>query len=329
MSPKVAVIGSNSFSGSWFADYLLSLGIDVIGISRSAEPLDVFLPYRWQKRSGRFEFHQLDLNRDLERICNLIGDCKPQYVVNFAAQGMVAQSWEKPGDWFATNTLANVNLHDRLRKFPFLRRYVHISTPEVYGTCSGVVSESTHYNPSTPYAVSRAAADLSLMSFFRAYKFPVIFTRAANVYGPGQQLYRIIPRTMMCALTGTKLQLHGGGHSVRSFIHIRDVVKGTWLAAERGEPGQIYHLATGSNVSIRSVVESTLKLLNMKFEDCVEAAEERLGKDEAYLLGTAKIRALGWSDQEKFEDGLRETAEWVRANLAVLKTAPQDYVHKP
>jgi dTDP-glucose 4,6-dehydratase len=85
---------------------------------------------------------------------------------------------------------------------------------------------------------------MSLTTFYNNYKFPVIFTRAANVFGPGQQLYRIIPRTVLFFLTGKKLQLHGGGHSVRSFIHMRDVAEGTWLAAQKSPPGEIYHFST-------------------------------------------------------------------------------------
>ena len=103
-----------------------------------------------------------------------------------------------------------------------------MTTPEVYGsTDGGWIKEHNHFAPSTPYAVSRAACDLHLHSFHQAYGFPVVFTRAANVYGPGQQLYRIIPRALLSARTGESMQLHGGGHSVRAFIHIKDVVRAT------------------------------------------------------------------------------------------------------
>ena len=96
-----------------------------------------------------------------------------------------------------------------------------------YGSCSGLVDENHPFSPSTPYATSRAACDMHLLNFFKNYNFPVVFTRAANVYGPGQQLYRIIPRTILFIKLGKKLQLHGGGKSLRSFIHIRDVAEAT------------------------------------------------------------------------------------------------------
>ena len=118
--------------------------------------------------------------------------------------------------------------------------YFHVSTPEVYGSCQEPIRENTNYNPSTPYSVSRAAADMSLMSFWKAYKFPVAFTRSVNVYGPGQQLYRIVPRTILFFLTGRKLQLHGGGHLVCSFIHIRDVADGTLRVSRKGDPERFF-----------------------------------------------------------------------------------------
>jgi len=329
VSEKVVIIGSNSFSGAHFADYCLEQGLSVIGMSRSAEPHEAFLPYK--KRVGApFAFMKLDLNHDLDRMAEVMHAEKPDYVVNFASQSMVAESWANPEHWFQTNAVSTVALHERLRKMDFLKKYVHISTPEVYGTCQGLVPESTQYNPSTPYAVSRAAGDMSLMSFFKAYKFPVVFTRAANVFGPGQQLYRIIPRTVLFFLTGRKLQLHGGGHSVRSFIHIRDVSDGTLRIARSAPPPEIYHLSTTRNISIRGLVEMIAQRVGVAFSDHVEIVDERLGKDAAYLLDSAKIReTLGWQDQISLEQGIDETIAWVRENLDVLSSQNPDYIHKP
>jgi len=329
MSEKFAVIGSNSFSGSNFIDYLLNNDIEVTGISRSAEPNTVFLPYKENVNISLFKFYQLDLNKDLEKIVNLIKETKPDYVVNFAAQGMVAESWQQPEHWFQTNTLSSVMLHDQLRKCTFLKKYVHVSTPEVYGSCEGLVKENIIYNPSTPYAVSRAAADMSLMSFYKNYGFPVVFTRSANVFGPAQQLYRIIPRTILFFLLKKKLQLHGGGHSVRSFIHIKDVADGTLKTARLAYPPEIFHFATSKNISIRSLVEIIAKQLNISFEDYVEIVNERPGKDTAYLLDNAKAKEiLGWCDKITLEQGIEETIRWIRDNLEILKKQNFDYIHK-
>jgi dTDP-glucose 4,6-dehydratase len=329
MSEKIIVMGSNSFSGASFVDYLLGEGIETIGISRSPEPHAVFLPYKKRNLSG-FRFFEMDLNHDLNEIMKIIDKKRPEYVVNFAAQSMVAESWRNPAHWFQTNVVSTIQFHDELRKRDYLKKYVHISTPEVYGSCEGLVRESTHYNPSTPYAVSRAASDMSLMSFCNAYGFPVVFTRAANVYGLGQQLYRIIPRTILFFLIGKTLQLHGGGHSVRSFIHIRDVADGTLRVARLAAPGEIYHFSTLRNISIRNLVEMIAAQLGVSFEENVEIVGERLGKDAAYLLDSTKAREkLQWQDKITLEQGIEETIAWVRDNLEEIKKQPFDYIHKP
>ncbi len=336
--PKVLVIGSNSFSGSHFVAEALRDGHAVWGVSRSTEPHPVFLPYRWPNEGGEqtlataenFHFQAIDLNSQLNDLLELIDRVQPELVVNFAAQGMVAESWLNPTHWYRTNVVAQVALHDELRQKPFLQKYVHVTTPEVYGsTDGGWIKEHNHFAPSTPYAVSRAACDLHLQSFHQAYGFPVVFTRAANVYGPGQQLYRIIPRTLLSARTGEPMQLHGGGHSIRAFIHIKDVVRATLQLAIEGEPGSTWHLSTQESCSIKELVEQICALAGASFSELVENNEERLGKDQSYLLESSAMRKVhGWSDQISLQQGLQETLGWVDANLATLKNLPWRYQHK-
>ena len=147
---KVLVLGSNSFSGASFVKTALSKGAQVIGISRSKEPHAAFLPYKWAASNGDFHFHQLDLNKDLDAIIDLTASQKTDYFVNFAAQSMVGESWENPEDWFRTNALSTVKLHNRLRMANLgLKKYVHITTPEVYGSTNGWINEDAPYNPST------------------------------------------------------------------------------------------------------------------------------------------------------------------------------------
>ena len=324
------VIGSNSFSGASFVKHILSLGHEVLGASRSSQVNEVFLPYKWIEERKNFEFKEIDLNYDVDKLIRWIKKKKPTHIVNFAAQGMVAQSWESPEDWYQTNILSQVKLHDRLRKLDFLEKYVHVTTPEVYGSTDGWIKENFYFSPTTPYAVSRASCDLHLKSFFKAYNFPVTFTRAANVYGPGQQLYRIVPRAILFSLLGKKLELHGGGVSVRSFIHIDDVADATLKIALDGVIGETYHISTTSTVSIRSLVEKICDLTEVDFKDLVVETEERLGKDQSYLLESGKIRKeLNWSDDINLENGLNSTLSWVKTNLATLRSLPFDYIHRP
>src|SRR3990167_11448196 len=329
---KICVIGSNSFSGSAFISHALKNEYQVIGTSRSPEQSTVFLPYSWIDNHflKNYQFYQCDLNHDHEKLIKMIENEKPDYIVNFAAQSMVAESWLYPVDWMMTNVVATVKLHDQLRKFKFLKKYIHISTPEVYGSCQGLVSTDARYNPSTPYAVSRAASDMWLTALHKNYQFPVVFTRAANVYGLGQQLYRIIPKTILNIKMGKKLPLHGGGHSVRSFIHIQDVAEGTLQALLKARPGEIYHFSTQRNISIREVVQLICHRMQTSFEEMVDITEERPGKDAAYLLDAEMSRRkLGWNDYIDLEEGIDQTIEWIEKNLSTLKSMPSEYIHKP
>ena len=327
---KVFVVGSNSFSGASFVHKLMQQDYEVTGFGRSPQPHQAFTPYSWTPKSGTFKFYQYDLNHDLEAMMSLIERERPSYVVNFAAQSMVAESWKNPNHWFMTNVVSTIGFHDRLRTCEFLKKYVHVTTPEVYGTTSGSISENTPFNPSTPYAVSRAACDMSLKTFFNAYGFPVVFTRAANVFGPGQQLYRIIPRTILFIKLGHKLQLHGGGHSERSFIAIDDASDATMRIMQDGTLGETYHISTSRVITIRNLVRMICDRMGVNFEDHVEVVEERLGKDAAYTLNSDKLRSqLDWQDHVSLEEGIDQTISWVDCWLNDLKQLPLDYIHKP
>lgn len=326
---KFLVLGSNSFSGATFTNYVASAGYDVLATSRSPEPHDAFLPYKWQPHSGRISFKIVDINHDLDTLDEIIRRERPSHIVNFAAQSMVGESWQNPDHWMTTNVVSTIRLHERLRRYDGLVRYVHITTPEVYGSTNGWIGEDAPYNPSTPYAVSRAAADMSLRTYFNQYGFPVVFTRASNVFGPGQQLYRIIPRTIMSAIAGQKLQLHGGGQSVRSFIHMTDVADATLTIALHGRMGESYHISTKRMIKIRDIVAMILQRLNRDFDASVEVVGERAGKDSAYMLASDKLRLeLGWHDRTSLEQGIDETIDWAQKYRGALEQQAQAYVHK-
>ncbi len=327
---KYLILGSNSFSGSTFADFLAAIGHDVIAASRSQEAHEAFLPYKWQKRPGTICFKRIDLNHDLDALKDLLKAERPTHVVNFAAQSMVGESWLYPDHWMMTNVVSAVRLHELLRNYDGLQRYVHVTTPEVYGSTEGWVREDAPFNPSTPYAVSRAAGDMSLRTYFANYQFPVVFTRAANVYGPGQQLYRIVPRTIVAAMTGQKLRLDGGGKSLRVFVHMTDVSNATLKVARKGVLGDTYHISGYELVSIRTLVEMILVRLGKSFEDCVEIGPERPGKDTAYTLDSFKLRSeLGWRDTLSLEQGIDDVISWARRFEADLAKLPTRYDHKP
>lgn len=328
---RIGVIGCNSFSGASFVDFVLTNNLSVIGISRSKQPNDVFLPYSNNiYKKEKFKFHQLDLNNDLDGIINLIKQEKLEYIFNFAAQSMVAESWEFPEQWFTTNAVSTTKFFNKLKDIKFIKKYIHVTTPEVYGSCSGYITEDTPYNPSTPYAASRAAGDMSLKTFVDNYNFPAVSTRAANVYGYGQQLYRIIPRTILYIRQGKKLQLHGGGLSERSFIHMNDVSDATLKIALKGTIGETYHISTKSSITIKSLVNLICDKMNVEFDKHVNIVVDRLGKDAAYLLASEKLRkSLAWKDSVTLDQGINEVIDWVDSNMDILEREKDYYIHKP
>ena len=310
----------------------MSEGHEVVGVSRSDELNPVFLPYHWgpAERLKKFSFLRMDLNEKAEEIGRLAREQNLAWVANFAAQSMVAESWLTPVHWYQTNVVANVRLHEELRKWDGLKKYLHVTTPEVYGSCSGVVREDAPFNPSTPYAASRAACDLHLMTFFKRYNFPVVFTRAANVYGPGQQLYRIVPRAALFSRLQKKLPLHGGGHSTRAFIHGKDVATASLAILDRGQSGQVYHLSTDHFIAIRDLVSMIAQKTGSSFEKLAEVTEDRPGKDAAYLLDSTRAKQeLGWAPAVDLEAGADSVIRWIDQNLSTLRTLPDHYIHKP
>src|SRR3954447_5925672 len=262
MSRNIAILASNSFAGSAFAASALAKGCAVLGLSRSPEADDIFLPYKHIPESKNFIFRQLDINKDFEEICSALAAFKPEFIVDFAGQGMVAESWRAPEQWYQTNILSKVRLHQFLLEQSWLKRYVRASTPEVYGSCDHPVDEQQPLAPSTPYAVSHAAIDMSLMAFFRHYGFPVVLGRFANFYGEHQQLYRLIPKLVLSVRAGTRFPLHGGGQSRRAFVHVDEVADAIWRMLELSEPGTTYHFSPDRYRLIAEVVQEICSLLD-------------------------------------------------------------------
>jgi dTDP-glucose 4,6-dehydratase len=327
---KVVVLGSNSFSGGDFIGLLLEKGVyQVVGISRSPEKHPVYLAYR-NNDCAKFGFYQMDLNRNMPGIIELLEQFQPDYIVNFAAQSEVAPSWEKPEQWFETNAVALAKLGNYLKGASYLKRYVHISSPEVYGTCSGTVMESAPLNPSTPYAASKAAGDLFLFTLVKNFRFPLVMIRSTNVYGARQQLFKIIPRTVIYLKKGLKVQLHGGGQAVKSYIHIRDISRGELAAMELGRPGEIYHLSPDHGVRVRDVVGKICEIMRYSFAEAIEEVAERLGQDAAYIIDSGKARReLDWKPVISLDEGLDDVVRWVDSNWDMIQKEPLTYVHKP
>ena len=172
---------------------------------------------------------------------------------------------------------------------------------------------------------------MELIPFYKNYNFPVVFTRATNVYGAHQQLYRIIPRTVIYIKKDKKIRLQGGGKAVKSYIHIRDVCAATLQIARNGTNGEIYHISPdGEGISIVDLVSMICAKMGRPLDDCVTMVDERLGQDAFYLIDSNKLReSLGWKPQISLEKGVAEVIDWVEENFDEILKYPGEYVHKP
>lgn len=328
---KTVVIGANSFSGQDFVDLLLDDPESrVIGVSRSPERSSLFLRYKLREDLSRYRYYRMDLNGQMSNLLHLLDEEQPERIVNFAAQSEVGPSWDHPEHWFQTNCVALSVLINHLRRKNYLRRYLHVSSPEVYGSCEGRVGEEAPLNPSTPYAASKAAGDLLLHTFHRQFGFPLVTVRSTNVYGARQQLFKIIPRTVIYLKLGRKIELHGGGKAIKSYIHIRDISRGELAILEKGELGRIYHLSPDSGVAVADVVRLICEQMRKSFESCTTSVEERPGQDNAYVIDSALARdSLDWSPRIRLEEGLAEVTDWVEAHWSEILGQPLEYLHKP
>ncbi len=242
----------------------------------------------------------------------------------------MAPSWDHPEQWFQTNVVALAKLANALRERDYVKRYVHISSPEVYGTCEGLVAESAPLNPTTPYAASKAAADLFLFTLFKNFRFPLVMIRSTNVYGAHQQTWKIIPKSVILLRQGKRIPLHGGGIAVKSYIHIRDVSRGEVAAMEMGRPGSIYHLSPDRGYAVREIVEEICNLMGRDFGGSTDLVGERLGQDAAYVIDSTRARReFGWRPEIPLKDGLAEVVSWVEDNWAQLQDEPVEYAYKP
>ncbi|MFQ5912850.1 MAG: NAD-dependent epimerase/dehydratase family protein [Nitrospinota bacterium] len=328
MNRVAAVIGSNCFTGSHIVDALLGAEWTVVGLSRSREYEAIFLPYK-ARPSPNFRFYQVDLVRQGDRLLDILDDARPECVINVAALSEVALSNFQPLEYFQTNTLGVVNLCNELRSREYLRRYVHISSAEVYGNCTGSVKEDAPLIPSTPYAASKAAADMYLLTLRKNFDFSVSLVRSTNVYGRHQQPFKIIPRTVIFLRQGRRIELHGGGKAVKSFVHVRDVAAGVMKIVEAEPPAGVYHFSTKNSQTVAEIVEMLCSQMGKDFRSATVSVGERLGQDTQYLLDWSKAAdELDWAPQVSLRDGLDDAIAWVEESWDEILRHPLEYVHK-
>jgi dTDP-glucose 4,6-dehydratase len=247
----------------------------------------------------------------------LIGDEKPDVIVNFAAESHVDRSILSPAPVFETNLRGTFTLLEAARAHQ-TPRFVHISTDEVYGSIElpYQANEDFPLRPASPYSASKAASDLLALSYFITYRMPVIVTRASNNYGPYQFPEKLIPLMISNALESKPLPIYGDGMHIRDWLYVDDHCRAIRAVIERGRPGEIYNIGGNRALTNIEVVRRLLQAVG-KPESLMKPVADRPGHDRRYALSSEKVmRETGWHPQVSFEEGLKRTVDWYQSNPA-------------
>ena len=237
-----------------------------------------------------------------------------EIVVHFAAETHVDRSLMHAGEFITTDVFGTFVLLEAAREAPGLRRFIQISTDEVYGSVAqGSSRETDELKPRNPYSASKAGADRLAYSYFATFDVPVIITRASNNYGPYQFPEKVIPLFVTNATDGIPVPLYGDGLQVRDWLHVDDHCRAIDLLIDSGASGEVYNVGGGNHVRNVDLTRRILELAG-KREDLIRHVPDRQGHDRRYSLDTSKLRGLGWAPQVDFDAGLARTIDWYVKN---------------
>jgi dTDP-glucose 4,6-dehydratase len=239
-----------------------------------------------------------------------------EIVVHFAAETHVDRSLQAAGEFIQTDVFGTFVLLEAARRAPALRRFIQISTDEVYGSVpEGASVETDELRPRNPYSASKAAADRLAYSYWASYGVPVIVTRASNNYGPNQFPEKVIPLFITNLMEGRKVPLYGDGLNVRDWLYVEDHCDAIWTVLNKGKAGEVYNIGGNNELSNRQLVTKILEAMDKTWDEGVQQVKDRPGHDRRYAIDASKIqRELGWTPKHKFEEAIRTTIQWYRDN---------------
>ena len=321
----VLVTGGAGFIGSNFIRQLLAghpkarvVCVDALTYAGNKENLNG-LPAR------RLSFIKGDIaNKAL--MARLVKKYKPYYVINFAAESHVDRSIHGNAEEFVrTNVLGTAVLLGALREAKSLKKFVQVSTDEVYGALplnsKKKFTENSPLLPNSPYASSKAAADLVARSFFKTYNVPAVITRCSNNYGPYQHPEKLIPYSIMRLMEGKPIAIYGDGLYVRDWIHVDDHCSALVLALLRGEPGEVYNIGADDEIDNLTLAERILRYFNMD-KSAITFVKDRPGHDRRYAIDASKVKKeLGWEPVHSLRSSLEHTIDWYTKNAVWVRRA--------
>ena len=309
---EVIVTGGAGFIGSNFVRHALQVHtdwrvttLDKLTYAGRLENLKGVMDH------PRHEFAKGDV-ADPGAVNPLVGNA--EIVVHFAAETHVDRSILSAGEFITTDVFGTFVLLEAARQAPRLRRFIQISTDEVYGSVAqGTSQETDELRPRNPYSASKAGADRLAYSYWATYDVPVIITRASNNFGPNQFPEKVIPLFITNAIDDVPVPLYGDGLNERDWLHVSDHCRALDVVIQSGVSGEVYNIGGGNHVRNVDLTKQILQLVG-KPESLIRPVPDRKGHDRRYALDTSKLRSLGWKPHIPFTDGLAETVRWYRQN---------------
>jgi dTDP-glucose 4,6-dehydratase len=310
---KILVTGGLGFIGTNFCRYILSkhpnykvINLDKIGIGANPASLKDL------ESEKRYKFIKGDI-RNPKLVNKIIKEVNA--AVNIAAETHVDRSITDPATFVQNNTMGTFTILEAIRKHNKDAKLVQVSTDEVYGEAiNESFKEDDTLKSSNPYSASKAAADMFVMAYHRTYQLNTTITRCTNNYGPYQSPEKLLPKTIIRALKNLSIPIYGSGKNVRDWIYVIDHCSALDLVLEKGEPGEIYNISTGNEISNIEIARKILRILK-KPENLITFVEDRPGHDLRYSLDSSKIRSkLGWKPKFSLEGALERTVNWYKDN---------------
>ena len=257
----------------------------------------------------RYRFVQGDITN--EKVVDGIVRDGVDAILNYAAETHVDRSINDPKAFVVTDVIGTYTLLEAARKYA-VKRFIQISTDEVFGSIqNGTFTENHPFEPNSPYAASKAGADLLCRSYVKTYGLPVIVTHSCNFYGPYQYPEKVIPLFITNLIEGKKVPLYGDVKNVREWIFTQDHCRAIDTLVQKGIDGEVYNIGTGDEIANIDLTEKILALTGAS-DNMIEPVSDRLGHDRRYAVDSTKLRALGWQPQQSFDEGLTQTVQWYK-----------------
>mgnify|MGYP002023224601 CR=1 FL=1 len=322
---KIIVTGGLGFIGSNLIDLLIKKNFFVINIDKATYSSN-FYNVKDFKNSKKYKFIRLDIKD--KKIKNILSKYKPSGIFNLAAETHVDRSIDNPGSFIQSNIVAVYNLLENFKNFSKKNKckLIHISTDEVYGDIlTGRSHEKYPYQPSSPYAASKAASDHLVSSYVRTYNLPAIVTNCSNNFGPKQHPEKLIPKLIYNILNNKPLPIYGKGTNSREWIYVKDHCEALIKVFLKGKIGEFYNIGSNKNLNnlevTKKLLKTSKKLINLGNKVKIKFIKDRPGHDIRYALNSNKIKKeLGWYPKTNFSKGIKLTLDWYFENKSYYKS---------